>query len=207
MNNSLIVKDVDLFGDNVIAAKDNEGNIWAGVKWFCSGLGLTRGQINNEISKIQSDDVLKRGCTKFNAGVFDPNNETVALKLDFVPLWLAKINITPSMKEKNPLLVDKLVKYQLQAKDILAEAFLPTKTNITYQYPLPAATFTGVADLGRLIERVMRSEGACPHEIATVLRPIFQQAGIEVRDCFVKIPAYEQLTFDVVTRQEVFYEK
>lgn len=200
MDNNLIVKDVDLFGDNVIVAKDNEGNIWAGVSYICKGLGLGKNEKDRQIKNIQKDETLKRGCVKFDAGVFDPNNETVALKLEFVPLWLAKITITPSMKENNPILVDKLVKYQLQAKDILAEAFLPTKTNITYQYPLPAATFTGVADLGRLIERVMRSEGACPHEIATVLRPIFQQAGIEVRDCFVKLPAYEQLTLDVVTR-------
>lgn len=200
MDNNLIVKNVDLFGENVVAAKDNEGNIWVGVSYICKGLGLNKSQKDTQIQNVQVDETLKRGCLKFQAGVFDPNNETVALKLDFVPLWLAKINITPSMKEKNPLLVDKLVKYQLQAKDILAEAFLPTKTNITYQYPLPAATFEGAANLGRLIERVMRSEGACPHEIATVLRPIFQQAGIEVRECFVKLPAYEQLTLDVVTR-------
>ena len=31
------------------------------------------------------------------------------------------------MKENNPELVDKLVQYQLKAKDILAEAFLPKK--------------------------------------------------------------------------------
>lgn len=88
--------------------------------------------------------------------------------------------------------------------DCLEENYFNPKHNhqstITYQYPLPAATFEGAANLGRLIERVMRSEGACPHEIATVLRPIFQQAGIEVRECFVKLPAYEQLTLDVVTR-------
>ena len=72
--------------------------------------------------------------------------------------------------------------------------------SISYQYPLPAATFEGAANLGRLIERVMRSENACPHEIAMVLKPIFQQAGIEIRDCFVKLPAYEQYTLDIVTR-------
>lgn len=66
-------------------------------------------------------------------------------------------------------------------------------TTLTYQYPLPATTFEGVANLGRLIERVMRNEGACPHEIAEVLKPIFQQAGIDVQECFVKLPAYEQL--------------
>lgn len=88
--------------------------------------------------------------------------------------------------------------------DCLEENYFNPKHNhqstITYQYPLPAATFEGAANLGRLIERVMKNEGACPHEIATVLIPIFQQAGIEVRECFVKVPAYEQLALDIVTR-------
>lgn len=88
--------------------------------------------------------------------------------------------------------------------DCLEEAYfnphIPQQTTITYQYPLPASTFDSVANLGRLIERVMKAEGACPHEIALVLKPIFQQAGLEIRDCFVKIPAYEQLSLDIVTR-------
>lgn len=74
------------------------------------------------------------------------------------------------------------------------------KPTITYQYPLPAATFEGVANLGRLIEKVMRNEGACPYEIAQVLKPIMQQAGIEVDEKFIKIPAYEQMTLDIITR-------
>ena len=47
--------------------------------------------------------------------------EVLCLNIDFVPLWLAKISITPSMKENNPRLVDKLIVYQLKAKDVLAE--------------------------------------------------------------------------------------
>ena len=76
----------------------------------------------------------------------------------------------------------------------------PVYTMVTYQYPLSAATFESVANLGRLIERVMRTEGACPHEIAMVLKPIFQQAGIEINERFIKVPAYEQLVLDVVAR-------
>ena len=76
----------------------------------------------------------------------------------------------------------------------------PTTPNIIYQYPLPAATFESVANLGRLVERVMRTEGACPHEIAIVLKSIFQQAGIEMQDSFVKIPSYEQLALDMVEK-------
>ena len=69
-----------------------------------------------------------KGCRKFPAGVFDPNNQTVALKLDFVPLWLAKIAITPTMRAETPELAEMLEVYQLQAKDILAAAFLPVNS-------------------------------------------------------------------------------
>lgn len=63
---------------------------------------------------------------KFQAGVFDPNNATMALRLDFIPLWLAKISITPAMKADKPELVETLKQYQLKAKDALAAAFLPS---------------------------------------------------------------------------------
>lgn len=113
-------------GTDLMAAQDAEGNIWAGVRWICTGIGLSRGQINNELSKVQNDETLKEGCMKFQAGVFDPNNATMALRLDFIPLWLAKISITPAMKADKPELVETLKQYQLKAKDVLAAAFLPS---------------------------------------------------------------------------------
>lgn len=190
----LTIKNVNLFGDTVVAAQDHDGTVWAGVRWVCDGLGLTRGQMNNESSKIKDDLVLQKGARNLVLPTNGGNQEVLCLRNDYVPLWIAKITITPSMKRNNPELVDKLVKYQLEAKDVLAAAFLPQEqAPITYQYSPSAATFDAVANLGRLIERVMKAEGACPHEIALALKPIFQQAGIDIRDCFVKLPAYEQL--------------
>lgn len=63
--NELTVKQVDLFGDTIMAAQDKNGNIWAGVKWFCEGLGLSEGQTKSERKKIQEDMVLSEG-TKFH---------------------------------------------------------------------------------------------------------------------------------------------
>lgn len=123
--NDLVIKEVNFLGDTLIAAKDENGNIWAGVKWFCDGLGLTDGQAKSERKKLQDDLVLSQG-TKFHPlGRGNANKEVLCLSHDFVPLWLAKITITPSMKDNNPELVNKLIKYQLQAKDVLAAAFLP----------------------------------------------------------------------------------
>ena len=123
--NNLEVKRVPFMGTDLMAAKDESGTIWAGVSYICTGLGLNKAQKDNQIEKIRKDSVLLKGCRKFPAGVFDPNNITYAVKLDFVPLWLAKINITPAMQTETPELAERLEAYQLKAKDVLAAAFLP----------------------------------------------------------------------------------
>lgn len=125
MKNGLSVRTVDFMGDELLAAKDSEGIVWAGVKWLCDGIGLSEGQTKSERKKIQEDVVLSKG-TKFHPlGKDNANSDVLCLQLDYVPLWLAKISITPNMKENNPELVEKLIEYQLKAKDVLAQAFLP----------------------------------------------------------------------------------
>lgn len=123
--NNIQVKSVDVLGDTIIAARDGKGQVWAGVSYFCKALGMNKGQKDRQITNVQKDETLKRGCCKFAAGVFDPTNEAVGMRIDFVPLWLAKINITKTMLQEHPELADKLLDYQLKAKDILAAAFLP----------------------------------------------------------------------------------
>lgn len=127
--NELVVKEVNFNGDQLKAIQDSNRIIWVGISWICNGLGLNKNMKDRQIKNIQTDSLLKRGCVKFDAGVFDPNNETLALELDYLPAWLFKINITPKMKRETPEMVDKLVEYQLKAKDILAEAFLPKQYN------------------------------------------------------------------------------
>lgn len=121
----MITKSVDVLGDAIMATKDADGIIWAGVSYFCKALGMNKGQKDRQTTNVQKDETLKRGCRKFAAGVFDPGSEAVGMRIDFIPLWLAKINITKTMLTEHPDLADKLLDYQLKAKDILAEAFLP----------------------------------------------------------------------------------
>lgn len=122
---NLLIKTVDFEGDQLKAAQEKESNkVYVGVSYVCNGLRLSKSQKDTQVQKIQSDMVLKRGCLKLQAGVFDPNNEAWAIELDFLPLWLAKISITPAMKRNNPFVVQKLVDYQLKAKDVLAKAFI-----------------------------------------------------------------------------------
>lgn len=129
--NNLEVKHVDFMGADLVAAKDENGTIWAGVRWMCDGMGLTRNQRDNQIEKIKSDSVLSKGAGNLTLPTAGGNQAVWCLKLDFVPLWLAKINITPAMKVDTPELAANLETYQIKAKDVLAAAFLPQQMQLS----------------------------------------------------------------------------
>ena len=111
-----------------MAARDADGQIWAGVSYICKGIGLNKNEKDRQVKNVQSVRVLSKGCVKFDAGVFDSNNVTIALKLDFVPLWLARISITQTMERENPELAERK---KIQADKVLskgeANLTLPTK--------------------------------------------------------------------------------
>ncbi len=86
MNEKLEIKKVPYMGTELMAARDNDGQIWAGVSYICRGIGLNKNEKDRQVKNIQSDRVLMKRCGKFDAGVFDPNNGALALKLDYVPL-------------------------------------------------------------------------------------------------------------------------
>lgn len=120
----LAIKDVNFNGATLRAAQDMDDIIWVGVSWVCQGLGLKEGRTKYERKKMQEDLVLSQGTKFYPLGADSANSDVLCLKLDFLPLWLAKISITPTMKKDNPQLVENLVTYQLKAKDVLASAFL-----------------------------------------------------------------------------------
>lgn len=151
----LIVKPVDVLGSSIMAAQDKEGSVFAGVSYFCNALGMTRGQKNRQVKNVQKDETLKRGCIKLGAGVLDEGNEAVALRIDFIPIWLAKISITDKTKQENPELADKLLEYQLKAKDILAAAFMPQQETLPLTLKERVQTIAkGTAELYEKVERV-----------------------------------------------------
>ena len=123
--NSLIIREVPFYGSQLLAVQDKAtGKIYAGVKWMCEGMGLTRGQKNNESHKIQHDLVLSKGALNLVLPTKGGNQEALCLEIDFVPLWLAKINVTPAMRSRQPELAELLIKYQLEAAKVLSAAFL-----------------------------------------------------------------------------------
>lgn len=114
----LIVKEVTMNKEK-IKAVSKDGKIYVGIKNIGKNLGMTENQINGQRQKIQKDLTLKRGCVSFHAGVFEKNNSTLGIELNYLPLWLAKINPIHFSDE----LKEVLLYYQLWAKDILSDAF------------------------------------------------------------------------------------
>ncbi len=141
--NRLEVKRVPFMGTELMAARDNDGQIWAGVRWMCDGIGLSRNQRDNQIEKIKVDKALNKGAGNFLLPTNGGNQKCLCLKLDYVPLWLAKIAITPRMERETPELAARLEQYQLKAKDVLAAAFLPqSKQQSTTPAPVEQRALT-----------------------------------------------------------------
>ena len=125
--NDMIVKNVDVMGDSIMAAKDNRNVIWVGVRYVCDSLGMTEGQMKRQIKNIKNDMLFQEegGSNQIPLPTNSGEQEVFCIRNDFIPIWLAKINITEKTRKERPDFAKKLLEYQLKAKDILAEAFTP----------------------------------------------------------------------------------
>lgn len=197
--NELNVKNVDVFGSSIMAAQGKDGQIYAGVSYFCNALGMSKGQKDRQVKNVQKDKVLKNGCVKFDAGILDASNESVALRIDFIPLWLAKITVTDAMEGEHPELAEKLLNYQLKAKDVLSDAFVSSSMKKIDQssVEIPAGE---VASYLKIMDRVAVRQNLAPYKIAENFKKVSEQFGIQLTADFVKVPEYEQMTLDVATQ-------
>lgn len=127
----LQVREIQFNGKRITTVLIKE-KVYVSIKSVCDNLGMNENQFKNQRDKINSDDFLKVGRK------FSPLNtgygikETMLLKLDYLPIWLAKINPSRFSDE----LKEKLMLYQLKAKDVLADEFLgkrPRKDFVRYE--------------------------------------------------------------------------
>ncbi len=176
MSRELDVKRVPFMGTDLMAARDEKGQIWAGVRWMCEGIGLSKGQMQNERTKIHNDKVLAQGERNLVLPTGGGNQEVLCLALDFVPLWLAKISITPTMEAEAPELATKLETYQLRAKDVLASAFLPKKQERAPRCP----ALSSVNGAAKLILGALEEAGVAPEYKVLALKGIYEPFGFPV---------------------------
>lgn len=186
MSSELEIRRIPFMGTELMAARDADGQIWAGVRWMCEGIGLSEGQRKRQIANIQADRVLSKGGSNLVLPTNGGLQETLCLKLDYVPLWLAKISITPTMANETPELAERLEQYQLYAKDVLAAAFLPS--------------FCGVEDAPSVPQRVLTPDdylraasivANCRNERLPYVLGFLEQGGFEITKVEETKPEYE----------------
>lgn len=194
---SLTIKEVKFLDDVLRVGQDKQGRIFVGVNDICKSLGMNKARKDKEIIAVQKDETLKKGCKKFPCGTFYGFGSAITLQLDYIPLWLTKIKITPSMRANNPNAANKLVEYQSQAKGVLAAAFFANNTLATYPPALSHYTASAVAELGRITKSIMEKQGSSPRKIAEIFKLECQQFGIYLPEDFVEMPIYEQLSLDI----------
>lgn len=134
MNNELTVKEVDFQGSTLMAVQSiNDEKIYVAVSWVCDGIGLTEKQKDAQVKKIQEDLVLKSGVKKLPLKFKGQGRDIICIELEVLPLWLAKISITPKMQSESPNVVNNLIEYQLKAKDVLANAFIHKVPQLSWE--------------------------------------------------------------------------
>ncbi len=144
---ALQVIDFNFYGDNLIALRDNAtGEVFTSINSVLKGIGFTdRNQIRRRRDKWINDSVIAKGITIFNIptssdGVlkndtpYNNNQEVYCISQKKLPLALAKINITPKMKQSQPELAAKLELYQDKCADVLASVFINKTIPKTQEY-------------------------------------------------------------------------
>lgn len=152
-NTALQTSTFDFYGDELIALRDNAtGEIYTAINSVLKGIGFTdKNQIRKRRDKWINDIVISKGICIFNIptnegvpknGTPMNNQETYCISQRKLPLALAKINITPTMKKNQPELVSKLELYQDKCADVLASVFIDNQNMNTLDMNLLSTTIS-----------------------------------------------------------------
>jgi len=132
--NELTVEHIDFMGSELVAIKDSKTDkIHVGVKWICQGIGLNGNHTKRQYRKINEDRVLKKGVSNMTLLTKGGLQNVLCIDLGYLPLWLAKISITPGMLKSHPEVANRLEEYQIKAKDVLEQYFI--RKNMSLMVP------------------------------------------------------------------------
>ena len=139
-NTALETTNFDFYGDELIAVQDNAtGEIYTSINAVLKGIGFKdRDQIRKRRDKWINDSLISKGIAKFtlptqkmvtkNDTILFDEKDTYCISQRKLPIALAKINITPKMKQTQPELATKLELYQDKCADVLASVFIDKKS-------------------------------------------------------------------------------
>lgn len=121
------VKEIPFNGSTLLGVKTPDGKVWLAVRKASIDIGLTDGQADNEVKKVKSSLLFENEWNELSVKYDGQIRTTLMLSEKFVPMWLAQIRLTPTMKKENRKAVETLLTYQLEAADVLHKAFYETE--------------------------------------------------------------------------------
>lgn len=121
------VKLIPFNGKDLLGVKTEDGNVWLAIRKASIDIGLNENQADNEVKKVKSNVLFENSWINLPVKFDGQVRNTLVLVEKFVPMWLAQIRLTPTMKRENPEAVSNLLEYQLNAADVLHKAFYETE--------------------------------------------------------------------------------
>lgn len=215
--NNLMVKNVAFNGAQLKAIKYPTGDIYVGMANVCDSIGFKKNQRDRFIKTAKADEIYDEGIRDCAPGEFDPQHPIVAIKLDYLPLWLCKMRINQQTRLQNPALYDNLKQYQLMAKDVLFNAFLPehsTEVAIykeeTQKESAPRIDGTMVAAMFNIMQELtgeVRRIGNALENLKVVKKPVEQTSDTTELSEEQKRKQRENREFDPKKRKTVLEKK
>lgn len=125
--NEMEVKLIPFNGNDLLGVKTEDENVWLAIRKASIDIGLNENQADNEVKKVKSNVLFENSWINLPVKFDGQVRNTLVLVEKFVPMWLAQIRLTPTMKRENPEAVSNLLEYQLNAADVLHKAFYETE--------------------------------------------------------------------------------
>lgn len=132
--NPITTTDVKFHEDTISAFVGTDGEIYAAAKQILRNIGFDEERCKSIRRKWSEDEVVSTNGANFplsySNAVGTYSHETFCLPHKILPLALAKISITPTLKKDYPAVVEKLISYQTECADVLYKHFFQNKTDV-----------------------------------------------------------------------------
>ena len=115
----LEAQEIEFYGDAIFAVQDAAtGRIFVPIGPLCDNLGIARWR---QTQRIQEHQVLGKGVMTWSVQTSGGLQETLCLRLDLIPFWLAGVNANRVRAEVR----DKLILYQSEVAAVLWDTNRP----------------------------------------------------------------------------------
>ncbi len=117
-------KAVDFYGTELIALRDDQGQVWVPLRHLCDAIGVT---YHRQLERIQEDAVMREQLRRAPLQLADGRTfEMECLVLKYVRGWLFSINanrVKPEVRER-------LIQYQREVYEVIDQAFSRTRATV-----------------------------------------------------------------------------